>query len=291
MFLAGFFVAACAIYDESLLGNEKTTTGPSTVFGATGWGIGAGGNGPVAGTDSGQGGASGIGKGGAGSGGGGSGGTSISDAAVEADAAGAVGDGGVPPPTRPASITIMGADASPLATPSASGGAYSRLCPRDMVLIGYVGTVNPPDASVNFLRSFEGICGSLVVTGSTTYSVETRPGPKLSKVGDTDGELVQTSSCPENQVVVAYAAHTGSFIDSIAFACAPLEISQGASGFELSIGPRTTIAAIGGPRGMTLRQGDCPQGTIALGHAGKAGHDIDSFGLICGAPMLVDAGD
>src|SRR5690242_15558483 len=80
-FLAGFFVVACAIYDESLLTKgTPATQGPSTVFGATGWGIGAGGAGPVAGTGSGRGGASEGGASGSGgkgeSGSGGNGGTS-----------------------------------------------------------------------------------------------------------------------------------------------------------------------------------------------------------------------
>jgi hypothetical protein len=290
MFLVGFFVVACAIYDESLSKGTPVTEGPSTVFGATGWGIGVGGAGPAAGTGSGRGGASeggAAGSAGKGEGGsGGSGGASIADAAADADAGDGVADGGGPPNGRPTSIAIMGTDASPLAVPSSSGGAYSRLCPSNTVLIGYRGTVNPADASINFLRSFEGICGSLAVTGTTTFAVETHGGPTLSKVGDTDGTLVQTSMCPDNQVVVAFGAHTGSFIDSIAFACAPLVISAGAAGFELSIGSRTTVTAIGGPRGMTLRQGDCPPGTIGIGHAGKAGQDINSFGLLCGTPKL-----
>jgi hypothetical protein len=255
----------CAYYDASIVvqGNAGGA-GPPTVFVTTGgWAIG--------------------GRGGATGGATNDAGSSREDANDAGD--GADEDGARPP--RPTAITITGETASPSASPSASGGAYGLTCPPDSAVIGYKGTVNNPDASVNYLRSFQAICGALSVTGSSTYAVETSAGNSLAQVGQTNGELVQNVMCPPNTVVVGFGAHSGSFIDSIAFTCAPLEITTEAESYTLSIGPSVSLPAIGGPRGMTLTDARCPAGSIAVGHAGKAGRDINSFGLLCGTPSLV----
>jgi hypothetical protein len=157
-------------------------------------------------------------------------------------------------------------------------------------VIGYKGTVNEPDASVNWLRSFQPICGTLVVTGDETFAVQTLPSETLAQVGDTNGSVAQTVMCPPDQMVVGFGAHSGSFIDSIAFSCAPLEIVSTDAGYAVVVGGATTMASIGGPRGMTLTLVTCPIGTIAVGSAGKAGRDINSFGLLCGTPTLVAGG-
>src|SRR5690349_19183165 len=138
----------CAYYDASIAAGSAGGAGPPTVFVTTGgWAIG--------------------GRGGAGG--------ATNDAGPSHDAAsvsdgpsgdGADDDGGRPP--RPTAITIVGGAASASAAPSASGGAYDLSCPRDSAVIGYKGTVNRPDASVNYLRSFQAICGALSVTGSST---------------------------------------------------------------------------------------------------------------------------
>jgi hypothetical protein len=279
LFVGWFALTGCVVYDETIVprGSGSGGGGPSTVFGAT-WGVGSGGTGRA----DGAGGTAGHGE------------ASVGDARdVENDDGWetAVDDAGSSPP-RPTGIAVSGAIASPLAAPSTSGTTYARVCPRDTVVIGYTGTVNLPDASVNYLRSFQAVCGSLAVAGISTYAVEVLPNETLAQVGDTKGTLLQAVMCPPNQIVVGFGAHSGSFIDSLAFSCAPLEISEpDASSFELLVGAPTTMAAIGGPRGMTLTQVQCPEGTIAVGHAGKAGHDINSFGLLCGTPSLVFAGE
>jgi hypothetical protein len=273
------------MYDESMVprGTVAATSGPSTVFDTTGWGIGSVGAGPSAG------------------GGGGAeerdGGHAAADARddespvdAEGDASSEAADGEIDEDAstgRPVGIAIAGTVASALASPSASGGAYARNCPRDAVVIGYMGTVNAPDASVDWLRSFQPICGSLTVTGVPPYVVETSSSATLAQVGDTRGDIDQTVVCPPDQVVVGFGAHSGSFIDSIAFTCAPLDIASGDAGYELSVGETTALAAIGGPRGMTFTQVQCPPGAVAVGNAGKAGRDINSVGLLCGTPSLV----
>jgi hypothetical protein len=140
---------------------------------------------------------------------------------------------------------------------------------------------------VNYLRSFEAICASLSVRGTTSYSVTTLRTETLSQVGDTKGSLVQLVLCPPNEIIVGFGVRSGSFIDSIAFSCAPLVISSTPFGYALSLGSKTTMTGIGGPRGMTFTEVDCAPGMVAVGHTGKAGRDINSFGLICGTPALV----
>jgi hypothetical protein len=279
-----FVMTGCVIYDETLVarGSASVPGGPSTVFGATGWNVGVG---SIGGT-TGQGGATAAGTGGSvGIGG-------ASDGAVLDDASGTGGesgtgldDGGHRP--RPTGVTITSTAASRLVAPSTSGTGYFGSCERDAVVIGYVGTVNPPEVDVNYLRSFQAICASLVVTGTTSYAVATRRTETLAPVGDTRGTLVQTVLCPSDEIVVGFGVHSGSFIDSIAFSCAPLVVSSTLSGYSLSLGAKTTMSSIGGPRGMTFTQAECAPDAVAVGHTGKAGRDINSFGLLCGTPALV----
>jgi hypothetical protein len=270
----------CVVYDETLLGRENGggAGGPSTAFvtSGTGWSIGtdgALGTGGAAPSDAGA--PDSEGKGDSRDVGAGAGGASGSEGS----------DGGTP--ARPTAVTITTMAASPLVAPSTSGTGYFRSCARDAVVIGYTGTVNPPEVLVNYLRSFQAICASLAVTGSTTYAVETRQSETLAQVGDTLGSLVQTVVCPPSEIVVGFGVRSGSFIDSIAFSCARLVVSSTPSGYALSLGTKTTMGIIGGPRGMTFTQAECAAGMVAVGHTGKAGRDIDSFGLLCGTPALV----
>jgi hypothetical protein len=161
-----------------------------------------------------------------------------------------------------------------------------RACQGDEVIVGYIGTAHPPDVFENWLRSIEALCASLTITGTTTYAVETRPAEKLARVGNIVGEVVQTATCPPNQIVVGFTAHTGAFIDSLEFVCAPLQISS-TPPYALSIGRETTLMRIGGPRGDTTFQAQCPRGALATGHSGRSGDAIDSFGLLCESPSIV----
>jgi hypothetical protein len=205
--------------------------------------------------------------------------------AADRDAA-SVGPVEAATPPRPTGIALSGSTRSSQASPSTSGSSYVRVCQPDEVIVGYIGTAHPPDVFENWLRSFEAICASLSVAGTTSYAVEARPSETLARVGNIVGEVVQTATCPANQIVVGFTAHTGAFVDSLEFVCAPLRISN-APPYALSIGGGTTLMRVGGPRGDKLVQAQCPRGTLTVGHSGRAGDAIDSFGLLCATPSVV----
>jgi hypothetical protein len=268
------------------------TTGTAGTGGAGGAG-GAGGSGGTSGA-SGAGGSSGA----SGSGGtGGSGGTSGASGAGGGGKAGAGGAGGASgnggaggaggSPPRPTGITL-----NPVSTPSGQrapsvgGGAFSQTCATNEVLIGYTGTVDAPDASTNYLRSFQAICGSLSITGTTTFSVRTTQAEPLPVRGMAS-VTAQTRMCAANQVIVGFGGRSGGYIDQLAFVCAPLTISGTSPNFTLSIGAQTTLTGLGGPGGSPFTAMPCPGGMVAVGDEGRDGQAIDSFGLLCSTPTLV----
>jgi len=176
--------------------------------------------------------------------------------------------------------------ASALEAPSTAGTAFNQRCRTNEVLIGYRGTVDPPDVLVNYLRTFTAVCGTLSITGTTTFTVTTTQAETLTTQGTQTGSMPQTALCPANQVVVGFTGRAGGFIDALAFSCAPLTISGASPNYTLSIGTPTDTSAVGGPGGMPFAAVACPAGTIAVGHAGRSGVDIQAFGLLCARPTL-----
>jgi hypothetical protein len=213
------------------------------------------------------------GRGGGGSGGGGNGG------------GGGIVDAGSP--LKPTNIT-MGTSMSPVEqSPTTGGTSFNARCATDEVLIGYRGTVDSPDATINYLRTFTAVCGTLSITGTSTYAVNTTQAETLPTRGTQTGSISQTAMCPPNQVIVGFSGRNGNLIDSLVFSCAPLVISGTSPTFTLSIGATTNTAAIGGPGGMPFNALACAAGSIAVGHAGRSNQDVQSFGIVCARPTLV----
>jgi hypothetical protein len=174
------------------------------------------------------------------------------------------------------------------AAPSTGGSLAQQACAANEVIIGYVGTVDAPDAAANYLRTFQAICGTLAVSGTTTFTVQTTTAETLAQVGDGPvGTMTQTRRCPTNQVIVGFTGHSGGYIDQLSFICAPLQIGGTSPNFTLSNGASTTINFIGGPSGNAFAPINCPANQVAVGHAPRAGAFIDSFALVCAAPRLV----
>jgi hypothetical protein len=236
-------------------------------MGGAGGAGGSGGTGGGAGGSSGNGGVAGGANGGAGSGG-----------------AGGIVDAGQP--LKPASITL-GASMSPVTeSPTTGGSSFNQRCATDEVLIGYHGTVDSPDATVNYLRTFQAICGTLSITGTTTFVVNTTQAESLMTRGTQTGSISQTAMCPANQVVVGFGGREGNLVDALTFSCAPLVISGTSPTFTLSIGPTNGTSAIGGPGGMPFASLSCPADTVAVGHAGRSNQDVQAFGIVCARPTL-----
>jgi hypothetical protein len=170
--------------------------------------------------------------------------------------------------------------------PTSGGSSFNQRCGTDEVLIGYRGTVDSPDATVNYLRTFTGVCGKLSITGSGTYTVSTTQAEDLTTRGTQTGSMAQTAMCPPNQVIVGFSGRQGNLIDSLVFACAPLVISGSSPSFTLSLGATTNTTSIGGPGGMPFAPLACATNAIAVGHSGRSNQDVQAFGLVCAQPTL-----
>jgi hypothetical protein len=267
-------------------GGAAGATGGAGAGGATG---GASGNGGNAGA-SGAGGSGGTGGASGAAGNGGAGGTGGASGA--GGSGGNAGAGGSPP--KPVRITIdAGSTATMLAAPSTGGTTFNQNCASNEVVIGFSGTVDPPDAATNWLRSFQAICGSLTVTGTTTFSVQTTQAETLPKPPPNTGvgSTTQTRTCAAGQMIVGFTGRQGGYIDQLAFICAPLNIGGTSPNFTLSVGtPSAPITPLGGPGGSPFTNPtniNCPAGQIAVGDTGRAGGFIDAFGLLCSTPRLV----
>jgi len=159
------------------------------------------------------------------------------------------------------------------------------------VVIGYSGTVEPPGGATNWLRSFQAICGSLSVTGTTTFSVTTTQSATLAAHG-VPQSITQMRMCPANQMITGFTSRTGGAIDELTFSCAPLTITGTSAPFTLAVGTPMAIALLGGTGGTPAPAPiDCPAGQIAVGDEGREGGGtagaIEAFGLLCARPTLV----
>jgi hypothetical protein len=181
----------------------------------------------------------------------------------------------------------MGTSLSPVEhAPTTGGNSFNTRCATDEVLIGFLGTVDPPTVTVNYLRTFTPVCGKLSITGTTTFAVETTQAENLATRGTQTGSIAQTAMCPANQVIVGFSGRSGNLIDSLTFSCAPLAITGTSPSFALSIGSTTDSSTIGGPGGMAFAPLACPANSIAVGHEGRSNQDVQAFGLVCARPTL-----
>jgi hypothetical protein len=224
---------------------------------------------------------------------GGDGGSSSPDDAGESAAgnSGGGGAGGVVaveagPAPVPTDVAI-GAQTTPSATraPSAGGTAYSDVCPANQALIGFKGTVDAA-GGMSYLRSVQGVCGNLAVTGSGPYMVTIAQAGTLP-VRESASAVAQSITCLSNQVMVGFGGRSGGFIDALTFRCAPLTIGGTAPSYKLGLGTVTTTGIIGGATGgVDFASIDCGAGMVAVGQAPHGGAAIDSFGLVCATPSL-----
>jgi hypothetical protein len=245
------------------VGGAAVTSGAGATGGASAGGGGAGGA---------------IGSGGAGgtAGGAGTGGSAGADGGVDA---------GTQP--RPTAVRL-GSVTTPSGQQSASvgGSAFSQPCAANEVIIGYTGTIDAPDAAMNQLRSFQAVCASLSVSGTTSFAVHTTTKEILPVVGTMPGASQQTEMCPTDQIVVGFSGRSGSDIDQIVALCAPFKITGSSPSYTLSLGTETANLPVGGPGGNPFAAIHCPSGQVAMGDEGRAAFTINAFGLLCATPTL-----
>jgi hypothetical protein len=273
--------AGSGIAGAGLGGAGTGGTGTNGVGGAGGSTVAAGvGGGGGAGRD--------AGLGGGGAGGrsaGGSGGASGTAGASGAGSSGGrdAGSAGAPCPTG---IVISGEISTALHGGSNSMDVHFKdVCPLGGPVIGYTGSVDT--TSPTSIGKIATVCGKLAVNSSGgSCKVTVSAGATLPMRG-TVGDVPFMQMCPANQVVVAFQGQSGSYVDQVAFTCAPLVISSGPMGYALSLGPTTTLPSVGGNGGGPFQDG-CAAGEIVHGtNVATLSNIVDAAGLICGAVSLV----
>jgi len=286
-------LGACAHgVEPSAEGPALVTVGSSKDAGAAGGAQetgGQAGSAEVTVGSSGAGGSVDPGVGGAGGSGGSSSDDDAGDATVGNPGGGGAG-GGVTveagPPAVPTDVAIA-AQTTPSDTraPSAGGTAYSDVCPANQALIGFKGTVDAA-GGMSYLRSVQGVCGNLAVTGSGPYTVTVAQVGTLP-VRETASAVAQSVTCPSNQIIVGFGGRSGGYIDALSFRCAPLTIGGAAPSYTLGLGTISTTGIIGGATGGSdFASIDCGAGMVAVGQAPHGGAAIDSFGLVCATASL-----
>jgi hypothetical protein len=282
-------------------GNPASGGGGSTMStgggaGTTTMGVGGspGGAGGGAGTTGGSAGSGGGGRGGAGGSGGagGLGGGGAGGKAGNGGAGGSVGGGGNGGAggsmMRPTGVTVAAATmpSGQQLTLTSTGMTFTQNCAANEVIIGYKGTMEPPDGGTNWLRSFQAVCATLSVTGTTTYTVNTTQAETLASHGMVQSMMV-SAMCGANRIIVGFGTRTGGAVDQFTFICAPLVIGGTSPNFTLTTGTQTTLPAMGGPGGSPNPSIFCPAGLVAVGDEGREGAAIEAFGLLCSKPTLV----
>jgi hypothetical protein len=172
---------------------------------------------------------------------------------------------------------------------SGGGSPFSETCPTNQVLIGFNGTTDLPSAGAfPYADTVEGVCGTISISGSSSYVITTTRTGTLVRQGD-PRDVVQNRLCPAGQIIVGFDWRTGMYVDQLTFRCAPLTIDNDGASFKLSIGAATALLPIGGSGGTAVGQTNCPDGQVATGNLGRQGQLIDAFGLLCATPSLVFA--
>jgi hypothetical protein len=266
-------------------GNASTTTGAAGIAGSTGGRASTGG---AAGTGLGTGGTSGAGGSNATTGTAGKAG-SAGTGGTTAGAGGSTGGAGGSTP-RPTAVK-MDVTITPTKqqAPSSDGNDFIQTCAKDEVIIGLTGTVNDPTVNMNYLHTFQTICGALTITGAGTYTVRTIQAETLPQPGmAAQGTMMQTRLCAADQMVVGFSGKSGALIDQISLICAPLVIGGTSPNLTLSVGtPTLPLLGLGGPGGGAFTAIDCPTNQVAVGNAGRVADFVSRYGLLCSTPTLV----
>src|SRR5579859_754092 len=188
----------------------------------------------------------------------------------------------------PAPRVVLGGDVSSSGLRDTPPNAlpFSQTCMPGEVVVGYTGTEDGT-TNANQLQSLQGFCATLSVLGTSTLEVSTIAAESMPMVGRAAGSVSQTEMCPDGEMVVAFTGRSGSDIDQIAIVCARIVISGTYPHYRLSLGEPEQRPPIGNGGGAPFDAIACPAGQVAVGHEGRAATIVNTFGLLCAAPVLV----
>ena len=93
--------------------------------------------------------------------------------------------------------------------------------------------------------------------------------------------------CPENQVVVGFSGWSGSYLDLLWIACAPLLVTGEPGELRVEIGPVTWSDGVGGDGGSEFPDTFCGASQVAnLVQTVVSGAPVSAIGLGCATPSL-----
>ena len=160
-----------------------------------------------------------------------------------------------------------------------AGMDFSDSCPTNQVLVGFEGTVDAAGGE-SYLRSVSGACATMTISDVDPTRVQITTDSSLSARG-TEAEVVESATCPKNQVVVGFAGSADMYIEAIELICAPLMIEDLESNPKLSIGATSNSAQFGGSSGSAFADVECPAGTVAASQEVVIQDGVTGFGLGC----------
>jgi len=202
--------------------------------------------------------------------------------------------GGSGPVTlKPTGVTVANNTHDVVHEVNATNTPFADRCPAGQVLVGFNGTVDAT-GDINgktFLRSAQGICGTLAVSASPPYTVTVTQASPLP-MHEIAAAQQQVALCPANQVMVGFAGRSTStsWVDSVDVRCAPLTIKGTAPKFGLVIGTPAVATSIGGFTGGTaFTPNDCAAGDLAVGQIVRTivnGTQLGAFGVQCATASI-----
>ena len=150
------------------------------------------------------------------------------------------------------------------------------MCASDEAIVGLAGRLD----SRGWHGRIQAQCAKVAATPTPPYGIVTG-APRTTPLRGLLGSVMWTRSCPTNEVLVGFNGRAGALIDSMTFRCAPVNINLVAGSYQVVIGTATSLPAIGGSGGNAFPTSDCPPGQVATTIRGRAGDNVDAFGLRC----------
>ncbi|WP_437928986.1 hypothetical protein WMF37_06840 [Sorangium sp. So ce291] len=235
--------------------------------------------------------AGGGGSGGGGSGGGGgeagAGGEAGGDAGGGGDASGGGGGGACDGAPCPAPVGVGVVDQSFTEVHGNAGTSTPVMdrCPESQVILGFRGLIG--ELGESFIHGqIRAQCGHLALDGAGPYTIAATPGD-MTPVEGTYGTEAWEMMCPEDQVVVGFSGWSGSYLDLLFIACAPLLVTGAPGDLRVEIGPVTWPDGVGGDGGSEFPDTFCGASQVAnLVQTVVSGPPISAIGLGCATVSL-----
>ncbi|MCA9634959.1 MAG: DUF4215 domain-containing protein [Myxococcales bacterium] len=183
----------------------------------------------------------------------------------------------------PISVQIAPGGTTPLEGGN-GGSMFDDACPPGQALMGFDGKLD----GQNWHGNLRGLCATLsveVVDDAFAIKVEQAGYLVLRGANNQNGQGWMRT-CPVGTLVVSVSGRKGNLIDQLTFGCAKPMILEDENGYSIALGAIEYLPSIGGNGGTAFPEHQCPNGQVATRQRGRAGNDLDAFGLGCGIISL-----